>query len=385
MSAGCEGCKAMQAANDELARENAGLDGIVRRAGRTEQALRVELTRSREEEAGSEDVRELLELWRDEVVGGSTRVNVGMGGPRATRVKWAIKVTRKYGGMDTLRDAIRGVTLDEWAMGLTPNSTRTFCDLADHIFKSEATIEKFADMWRIRQEANAKADGAPAPYPEQFRRSVVRPPRTLPAESVLAGYVEALRGNAALLARLKVVKGWEAAPLVKLGVGWTGQRLVFPVRDADGRLINAVHYLPGGSPKSLAVAGRPRGLWPAPESIEGEGVFLTEGESDCVTAHGLGLPGVSVPGTSGWKSEWAPRFAGRKVVIAFDCDKVGREAAHRVADSLAPVAASVRVLDLDRHRDDGWDLSDAVRDGMGLTVLRELVIATPVVQRTEAA
>ncbi len=399
----CEGCdardnalkgkdaalQAMQQANDELARENAGLDGIVRRAGRTEQALRVELTRSREEEAGSEDVRELLELWRDECKFGSTQVEIGLGTQRAGRVKTAIKQARKSGGMDKLRDAIRGATLDDWAMGRAESSPGTFNDIAKHLLKDEETIERFAKKWRDRQEANARTDGPPVPYPEAHRMLTVRPPRALPSEKVLAGYVEALQAAQNVLARLKVSKGWEPATLLKLGVGWhEGQkRLVFPVRNETGVLVNAVYYASKAKPKSLAVTGRSRGLFPAPETLEGEVAYLTEGEPDAITAHGLGLPACGVPGTSGWKAEWVPRFEGRKVVVVFDCDTVGREAAHRVADSLALVAASVRVLDLEPGNSEGLDLTDAVMEGLGMSLLREMVKAAPSVHRlrSEAA
>ncbi len=378
MSAGCEGCKTLQAEMNQQADELAGMARAIRHATLQEQAWRRKWQEACEEDPSAELVRELLELWRVEVMQGSTRVNVKLGGPRGNRCKWAIKHYRKNGGMDVLKEAIMGATLDDYAMGRDPRTKgRRSNDIADNLFKSEASIEKFARQWRNHQ-TNMAGGGVRAP------RARTGGMAALPSEAALAGFVRDLQDAPNVLERLKASKGWEAATLEKLGVGWYGNRLLFPIRDEAGVLVNVVQYASKLKPKSLALSGRPRGLWPAPETL-GESVMLTEGEPDAVTAHGLGLDGCAVPGTSGWQDRWRTRFAGRKVVVVFDCDKVGREAAHRVAESLAPVAASVRVLDLDRHRTDGWDLSDAVRAGMGLTVLRELVIATPVVQRTEAA
>jgi len=50
------------------------------------------------------------------------------------------------------------------------------------------------------------------------------------------------------------------------------------------------------------------------------------------------------------------------VVVVFDCDEAGRRAVARAAEALAPHAARVRVVDLDRSRNDGYDLGDLVRE-----------------------
>jgi hypothetical protein len=69
-----------------------------------------------------------------------------------------------------------------------------------------------------------------------------------------------------------------------------------------------------------------------------------------------------VPGAQGWDREDAERFRGRRVVVVTDCDKPGRAAANRVARDLAGLAQEVRLLDLDRGRDDGYDIGDFLRD-----------------------
>jgi len=108
--------------------------------------------------------------------------------------------------------------------------------------------------------------------------------------------------------------------------------------------------------------GSARQLFPPPETVDGDQTWIVEGEPDAVAGATLGLPTVAIPGTNGWRSEWAERFAGRRVVIVPDCDQRGRELATRVAGNLAAHAADVRVVDLDPSRVDGYDLGDLLKE-----------------------
>lgn len=199
-----------------------------------------------------------------------------------------------------------------------------------------------------------------------------KPPAAKPAKTrkppafrddQVAGYVAALRGNAGALARLEELRGWTADAVERLELGLDDGRITFPYRDAAGRLVGVARYQPnpdrrGDRPKMQAAPGSRRELFPAPETLTEETLWLLEGEPDAVRAHSLGLAAVALPGVEGWRAESAQRFSGRRVVVCLDCDAPGREAAQRVAGDLAGVAADVRVLDLNRRRDDGYDLSD---------------------------
>jgi DNA primase len=202
----------------------------------------------------------------------------------------------------------------------------------------------------------------------------------LPSEADIEAFAQRLAGNAKLLDRLVELRCWTAPTLFALEVGFDGERLTLPIRDADGRLINTMRYRPGGAkPKMLSWgAGHPRGLFPAPEAIPGEEVWVLEGEPDGITGRELGLPVVAVPGANGWKDEWATRLAGRRVVVVPDCDEPGRNAAQRIARSLVGHVSDVRLLDLDESRMDGYDLTDAMREGATAKVLRALAAEAPV-------
>lgn len=189
-------------------------------------------------------------------------------------------------------------------------------------------------------------------------------------EEVSRRYRQALRDNPVMLAKLAELRGWTVEAIERLGVGLDGERITFENRDAEKRLLSFSRYLPdpgtrGDRPKLVAAADVPRQLFPPPETIDAseEWLFLVEGEPDAVAAWSVGLRAVAMPGTGGWKPEWAERFRGRRVCVVFDCDEPGRKAAALVAADLAGVAREVRILDLGSGREDKSDLTDYLMQG----------------------
>lgn len=149
---------------------------------------------------------------------------------------------------------------------------------------------------------------------------------------------ETLIARPGALQRLQELRGWTPEAVGLLAVGLDGEKITFPFRNAEGELTGYARYVPdparrNGSPK-LRAHGR-RELFPAIETVEAERVFLVEGEPDAIRLASLGVPAVAVGGVSNWKAKWAERFRGRRVVVCFDCDREGREAARRVATDLA--------------------------------------------------
>jgi Toprim-like len=203
------------------------------------------------------------------------------------------------------------------------------------------------------------------------------------SEADLIGYQERLLANSDLLSDLASRRGWTLDTLEQLGVGFDGERITLPVRNEEGALVGVARYLPGErgeAPKMIADTGSKRQLFPGPEAVdERDGyLLLVEGEPDAIAAHSFGLAAVAIPGANNWQTEWKQRFAGRKVAIVLDSDEVGRKATVHVAADLAPVAAEVRLTDLDPKRHDGYDLTDylmllhreQVPDAKGLVQLR---------------
>lgn len=240
-------------------------------------------------------------------------------------------------------------------------------------------------------EAIADAIGVPLhewfdDEPTPLRPRPVAVPQPLPSLATLSACRKRLMAHGPMLDRLHELRGWTMGALDALGVGWDGQRLTLPIYDEHHALINVCRYLPNGSPKMLGLSHRPRGLFPAIERHDGTcPVWLVEGEPDAITGWSINLPTVAVPGANGWRSEWASRFAGRDVVIVPDCDDPGRKLAGQIAMSLCGVADSVRVVDLEPNRTDGYDLSDAVREGATADVLYGMAEQVLAVNRTVAA
>jgi len=99
-------------------------------------------------------------------------------------------------------------------------------------------------------------------------------------------------------------------------------------------------------PRYLYEAGTSTHLYNAQVLIHAtDRVVITEGELDaiCVQAY-TGLPAVAYPGVETWKKHAYYRlcFEGvSEVIVVADGDKVGREAAKRVADSIGMNARTV--------------------------------------------
>jgi hypothetical protein len=182
--------------------------------------------------------------------------------------------------------------------------------------------------------------------------------------------IEPVSARPDLIERLGELRGWTPAAMERLGLGWDRDRVVFPVRDATGDIVGRSRYEPdptrrNGKPKLLAEPGTPRELFPPPETVgeqEGDGfMWLVEGEPDAVRGWSIGLAAVAVPGAQNWKSQWAPRFVRRRVVVCFDADEAGRAGARSAADHLATAGIDVRIVDLQPGDDDGSDLTDFLK------------------------
>jgi hypothetical protein len=186
------------------------------------------------------------------------------------------------------------------------------------------------------------------------------PPRVLPEED----YDPIPRP---VLDRIAARKGWSEATLSKLGVAWDPgrKRFAIPVRNGEGRLVGMVRYQPGGDPKMRADSGTERTLFPAPESLEGDEVWIVEGEPDALSAHEMDLPAVGIPGVESWKPEWAQRFTRfSRAIVCGDCDQKGRDMARRVAADLAVAGIEACVLDIAPEREDHYDIGDLLVENL---------------------
>jgi putative DNA primase/helicase len=130
--------------------------------------------------------------------------------------------------------------------------------------------------------------------------------------------------------------------------------------------------------------GEPLLPYRLPELLaSGDVEFIVEGEKDVETLRRWGLtatcnPGrAAKPGTSSkWPESLQPHFADRRVFILHDNDAAGAVHAEHVAKSLAPVAASIKFVNLPGLPAKG-DVSDWATAGNGKNDLLALMEAAP--------
>jgi putative DNA primase/helicase len=176
--------------------------------------------------------------------------------------------------------------------------------------------------------------------------------------------------------------------------GKTFGRIVatYDYRDESGRLLyQAVRIEPkdfrqrrpkDGGGWEWKLAGTRRVLYRLPELLAADPnaiVWKPEGEKDTDNMRAIGLvatTNVMGAGPGKWKREYAEALRGRHCVVVPDNDQPGRDHAEAVANSLAGIAASVKVLALAGLPDKG-DVSDWLAAGGTADELVKLAEAAP--------
>lgn len=103
-----------------------------------------------------------------------------------------------------------------------------------------------------------------------------------------------------------------------------------------------------------------------------DAVFMVEGEKDALTLERVGLVASCNSGGAGnFKPELVPYFAGKHITVIPDNDEKGREHALKVAALLAPVAKSLKIVELPGLPAKG-DVTDFVNKGGTVEQIREL-------------
>ena len=106
-------------------------------------------------------------------------------------------------------------------------------------------------------------------------------------------------------------------------------------------------------------------------------IWVVEGEKSADALGALGLVATSSPGGAGkWSPGYNPVFAGRHVVVLPDNDPAGAAHAAQVAEHLAGVVASVRVLSLPNLPPRG-DVCDWLASGGDAATLTALAAEAP--------
>ncbi len=212
-------------------------------------------------------------------------------------------------------------------------------------------------------------------------------------ESVVKQWAAALEANPEARMWLRDARGLTDRTIKRYEIGWDAsrRRYTIPIRDERGNLVNIRLYSAESGPKMINYVdgdhryGSPPRLYGVDELVKhltGQ-VIVCEGEWDRLLLCQEGF--TAVTGTHGagtFRPEWADYFAGKDVVVLYDCDGTGQDAAQ---NAVLPVlgksgATSLRnvVLPLRGSKDDK-DVTDyLVGRGLSAESLRQLINdATP--------
>jgi hypothetical protein len=113
--------------------------------------------------------------------------------------------------------------------------------------------------------------------------------------------------------------------------------------------------------------------WPSPERLDGNTLFVVEGEGTALSLASIGLVAVALPGAIarqsgdvmrpgkfegvGWHPSWARRLSRFGFVVCLpDCDDVGRLLMRTVEYDLRSLGTAAVVVDI--GREGGYDIGD---------------------------
>lgn len=152
-------------------------------------------------------------------------------------------------------------------------------------------------------------------------------------------------------------------------LGYHDGRIIIPVFDRDGRIINLRKYLPGapGPEKMRNIRGYKTLALYQPRQTEYDKVWICGGEMKALVAadtlNKISVGAVSVTGSEGsWDPEFNQQFKDKVVYICMDIDAGGKSAAKNVAAHLCYVASEVYIINLPLDPDEypKGDLNDWV-------------------------
>ena len=240
-------------------------------------------------------------------------------------------------------------------------------------------LSKVYEMWRSGYTPDPKVDKPRDINSAPSKRKKEAAEGVLPTEDKVAEWHERLMANRQLRQRIHEKRGLRSATLTKWELGWNGERIMIPIRDAEGGLVNVRQYKMGAAiAKVINWPGFGDACLYGLDALNAKAVILTAGEMDMLIGRQQRLPTLTATAGEGtWFAAWSQMFTGKRVYVVYDCDEQGRKGARKVAHALNGVAEWVKVVDLGLPGK-GADLTDYfVTEGMGRKAFVELMAATP--------
>jgi hypothetical protein len=232
--------------------------------------------------------------------------------------------------------------------------------------KPEAKQQPPADELRVRRERRRrKAEGVTGVQ--------------LPEEGQIQEWCDRLLGNRTTLDEILQRRGINKTTIRRYKLGYDGERIVIPVRDPLGQLVNVRRYRMNAKANKMV-------NWPGygdatlwgMDALKYKRVFIHEGEMDAILQRQYGFPSLSpTAGAGTWLPEWNVMFAGKIVYFVYDVDQQGEQGARKGANQLRNVAEQIYIVKLPMTAP-GSDITNYYVDqGYGRQNFIDLCKATP--------
>ncbi len=220
---------------------------------------------------------------------------------------------------------------------------------------------------KILKECGIEVDNKPAP-------------KEL-CEDKISEYHLALLGEKPVIDYLNTKYCYTNETIIKFKLGWNGSRITIPIYDHTGKLVNIRKKpLDNGHCMGIEFYNQMR-LFPI-SNLEGETIYLFEGEKDCMLACQIGLNAMTVTsGAGSFNQEWLPLFKDKKIVVCYDIDAAGRAGAERIKDMLLNAVSELKIIHLPITTPPNGDFTDYILAGGTLESFLELVANTNVEEK----
>ncbi len=192
-----------------------------------------------------------------------------------------------------------------------------------------------------------------------------RPKVALPDDAAIKGMQAALRANSKAMDYLMEERGLDESAIERWELGWHASRrkYTFPIRDAEGTLVNLRMYNPkakGSAPKMLPYAsGYGTQLYGEELLQDNDDIVLCEGEFDMLISNQHEVATITTTGgVNGFQMAWVKQFKDKRVWICFDEDDVGRSGAVKTARMLDGVAEAIYIIPTLETNRKGGDITD---------------------------
>lgn len=166
-------------------------------------------------------------------------------------------------------------------------------------------------------------------------------------------------------------RGLKDSDIREARLGYDNGRIMIPVYDKDGRVINIRKYLPGapGPEKMKNLSGYTTKALYQIDQLKYPVIWICGGEMKALASKSylneLNTGSISVTaGEGAWDIKFTPLFKGKHVFVCMDVDKGGIAASNTIAENIKLSAQSVHIvsLPLDREKYPKGDLNDWIVD-----------------------